>query len=83
MPDDPTDALDEHLAVAQAVRRLLPRVDEVARAVIAAYESGGRVVAFGHGCGAHSEVRLSRKQVTPPLPEHVFDTVSLDEVELL
>lgn len=43
----------------------------------------GRVVAFGHGCGAHSEVRLSRKQVTPPLPEHVFDTVSLDEVELL
>jgi len=43
----------------------------------------GRVVAFNHGCGAHSEVRLTKRQETPPLPEHVFDTVSLDEVDVL
>jgi hypothetical protein len=43
----------------------------------------GRVVAFTHGCGAHSEVRLTKRQETPPLPEHVFDTVSLDEIDVL
>ena len=41
----------------------------------------GRVVAFGHGCGAHSEVRLAKKHTPLPLPEHVFDTVTLDEFE--
>ena len=41
----------------------------------------GRVVAFGHGCGAHSEVRLAKKHAPLPLPEHVFDTVSVDEFE--
>jgi hypothetical protein len=43
----------------------------------------GRVVAFNHGCGAHSEVRLTKRQAPPPLPEHVFDTVALDEVDVL
>jgi hypothetical protein len=42
----------------------------------------GRVVAFGHGCGAHSEVRLARKHAPQPLPEHVFDTVAIDEFEV-
>lgn len=42
----------------------------------------GRVVTFDHGCGAHSEVRLAKKHLTPPLPDHVFDTVALDELEL-
>ena len=42
----------------------------------------GRVVAFGHGCGAHSEVRLAKRHAPQPLPEHVFDTVTLDELEL-
>jgi hypothetical protein len=42
----------------------------------------GRVVAFGHGCGAHSEVRLARKHAPQPLPEHVFDTVTRDEFEV-
>ncbi len=41
----------------------------------------GRVVAFGHGCGAHSEVRLAKKHAPLPMPEHVFDTVSTDEFE--
>ena len=42
----------------------------------------GRVVAFGHGCGAHSEVRLAKKHAPQPVPEHVFDTVTLDEFEV-
>ncbi len=41
----------------------------------------GRVVAFGHGCGAHSEVRLAKRHAPVPLPDHVFDTVSVDEFE--
>ncbi|HWM73355.1 MAG TPA: DUF3027 domain-containing protein, partial [Nocardioides sp.] len=41
----------------------------------------GRVVAFGHGCGAHSEVRLAKKHIPQPVPEHAFDTISLDEYE--
>ena len=31
----------------------------------------GRVVSFDHGCGAHSEVKLARKQQPLPLPDHV------------
>ncbi|QYJ02668.1 DUF3027 domain-containing protein [Nocardioides panacisoli] len=42
----------------------------------------GKVVAFDHGCGAHSEVRLAKKHRARPLPEHVFDTLTLDELEL-
>jgi hypothetical protein len=42
----------------------------------------GRVVAFGHGCGAHSEVRLTkRQQPVPPAPP-VLDTIAVDELEL-
>ncbi|WP_372733843.1 DUF3027 domain-containing protein [Nocardioides sp.] len=41
----------------------------------------GRVVSFDHGCGAHSEVRLAKKHEPVPIPEHVFDTLSLDEIE--
>ncbi|HTW17119.1 MAG TPA: DUF3027 domain-containing protein [Nocardioides sp.] len=41
----------------------------------------GRVVSFDHGCGAHSEVRLAKKHEPQPLPDHVVDTVSLDELE--
>jgi D-sedoheptulose 7-phosphate isomerase len=63
MPHDSTAALDEHLAVAQAVRRLLPSVARVARAVIAAYESGGRVVAFGNGGSAADAQHLAAELV--------------------
>lgn len=38
----------------------------------------GRVVAFQHGCGAHSEVRLAKKHEPQPLPEHVLDTLGTD-----
>lgn len=41
----------------------------------------GRVVAFGHGCGAHSEAQLSKKQQPVPPPDHVFDTLTMDDIE--
>ena len=41
----------------------------------------GRIVSVDHGCGAHSEVRLARKHEPQPLPDHVFDTLNVDEVE--
>ena len=41
----------------------------------------GRVVAFQHGCGAHSEAQLRKKQLPPPLPDPVFDTLTEDDIE--
>lgn len=41
----------------------------------------GRVVTFDHGCGAHSEVSLGRKYAPEPMPDHVFDTLTIDEIE--
>jgi hypothetical protein len=41
----------------------------------------GRVVSFDHGCGAHSEVQLARKHEPQPVPDHVLDTVAVDEFE--
>ncbi|WP_181312621.1 DUF3027 domain-containing protein [Nocardioides campestrisoli] len=35
----------------------------------------GRVVTYDHGCGAHSEVKLARKQQPVPVPEHAHDTL--------
>ena len=43
----------------------------------------GRVVSVDHGCGAHSEVKLARKQQPIPVPDHVFDTLTDDELETL
>lgn len=40
----------------------------------------GRVVAFGHGCGAHSEAQLRKKQLPPPMPDPVFDTMTRDDL---
>ena len=39
-----------------------------------------RVVSYDHGCGAHSEVKLARKQQPIPVPDHVHDSVS-EELE--
>ena len=41
----------------------------------------GRVVALGHGCGAHSEAQLRRKQLPQPVPDPSFDTISRDDLE--
>lgn len=43
----------------------------------------GRVVSMDHGCGAHSEVRLSKKQESQPLPPPVVDTLTPDDLETL
>ncbi|MFC6285954.1 DUF3027 domain-containing protein [Nocardioides sp. GCM10027113] len=43
----------------------------------------GRVVSLDHGCGAHSEVQLAKKHEPQPLPDHVFDTLTDDELEEL
>lgn len=40
----------------------------------------GRVVSVGHGCGAHSEIKLARQQQPVPVPDHAFDSLS-DEVD--
>ena len=40
-----------------------------------------RVVAFQHGCGAHSEVRLSKRQQTQPPAPPVLDTLAVDDLE--
>jgi hypothetical protein len=41
----------------------------------------GRVVSLDHGCGAHSEAQLRKKQLPPPLPDPVFDTLTPVDVE--
>jgi hypothetical protein len=41
----------------------------------------GRVVSVDHGCGAHSEAQLHKRNLPQPLPEPVLDTVSWDELE--
>jgi hypothetical protein len=43
----------------------------------------GRVVSVDHGCGAHSEVKLARKQQPIPVPDHVFDTLTDDGFDTL
>jgi len=43
----------------------------------------GRVVSLGHGCGAHSEVRLAKKHEPQPLPDPVVDTLTPDDLERL
>jgi len=41
----------------------------------------GRVVSFDHGCGAHSEAQLHKRNMPQPLPEPVLDTMTWDEVD--
>jgi hypothetical protein len=41
----------------------------------------GRVVSYDHGCGAHSEARLSRKNLPRPLPEPALDTLRWEDLE--
>lgn len=41
-----------------------------------------RVVSFDHGCGAHSQAQLRRKQLPPPPADHALDTLSRGDFEL-
>src|SRR5689334_1688395 len=43
----------------------------------------GRVVSYDHGCGAHSEVELAKKHEPQPLPDHVLDTITPDDLDKL
>ncbi len=43
----------------------------------------GRVVTFDHGCGAHSEVQLAKRNQPQPLPEHAIDTLTDDDLDPL
>lgn len=43
----------------------------------------GRVVAFAHGCGAHSGAKLGKAAGPQQLAPHVFDTVGVDGVDTI
>lgn len=43
----------------------------------------GRVVAFAHGCGAHSGAKLGKSAGPQQLAPHVLDTMSIDGVDVL
>jgi D-sedoheptulose 7-phosphate isomerase len=49
MADHTANALAEHLDLARRSEPLLPRVDEVAQAVVSAFAAGGHVYTFGNG----------------------------------
>src|SRR6266480_3782869 len=63
MAEPAESALEEHLAVARQVEELLPQVAEVARRVIDAYGSGGRVFSFGNGGSAADAQHLAAELV--------------------
>jgi D-sedoheptulose 7-phosphate isomerase len=57
------DALQEHIALVEQIRPLLPTVDEVAAALIRVYENGGRLVTFGNGGSAADAQHLAGELV--------------------
>ena len=57
------EALAEHSALLAELEELLPRVDEVARLIVDAYERGGRVIAFGNGGSAADAQHLAGELV--------------------
>jgi len=58
---DAPGALADHVALAGRIGGLLPQVDEVARAVIAAYGNGGRVYTFGNGGSAADSLHFAEE----------------------
>ena len=57
------EALAEHAALLTRVEELLPRVDEAARLIVAAYERDGVVLAFGNGGSAADAQHLAGELV--------------------
>jgi len=41
----------------------------------------GRVVSYDHGCGAHSETQLGKRNLPAPLPEPALDTLGWEDLE--
>jgi D-sedoheptulose 7-phosphate isomerase len=60
---DPRQAIADHVALAGRIEELLTRVDEVARAMIAAYERDRRVYTFGNGGSAADSLHLAEELV--------------------
>src|SRR4051812_48083445 len=63
MPDGSAEGLAEHLKVAGELPALLPAVDEVARAIIAAYHDDKRIVTFGNGGSAADSMHFAEELV--------------------
>ena len=85
-PEHPFPAgLEDALA---ATRWALEHTDELGgtdRVGVAGDSAGGNlsaVVSLDHGCGAHSEAQLSKKQLPRPLPEPALDAIRRDDLEL-
>jgi D-sedoheptulose 7-phosphate isomerase len=63
MADVLADGLAEHRELAARIEDLLPQVDAVARAVIAAYEGEGSVLTFGNGGSAADSMHFAEELV--------------------
>jgi D-sedoheptulose 7-phosphate isomerase len=74
--DDATRALEEHRELLERVRGLLPEAERAARAVVRAYEGGGRVYTFGNGGSSADAAHFAEELVgryrreRRPLPAH-------------
>jgi D-sedoheptulose 7-phosphate isomerase len=60
---DARAAIAEHVELARRIEELLPHVDDVARAIVAAYEGGGRVYTFGNGGSAADSLHFAEELV--------------------
>ena len=63
MADGSARALAEHVALVRQIEGLLPQVDGVARRLIEAYASGGRVYTFGNGGSAADSQHFAEELV--------------------
>jgi D-sedoheptulose 7-phosphate isomerase len=63
MPDSSADGLAEHRALAAQLDELLPEIDAVARAVVAAYEVDRSVLTFGNGGSAADSMHFAEELV--------------------
>jgi D-sedoheptulose 7-phosphate isomerase len=63
MGDGAAQALAEHIALAGRIEHLLPRVEELVRALVDCYERGGRVYTFGNGGSAADSLHFAEELV--------------------
>ena len=63
MPDGLEHELDEHLALAEAARGLLPQIEEVASLLIERFAAGNRVYTLGNGGSSLDAQHLAEELV--------------------
>jgi len=63
MPEGSADALAEHIELAKQLSVLLPTVDGVAQAIVAAYEARRQVVTLGNGGSAADSMHFAEELV--------------------